>query len=74
MAQAPSTAKREEKARKHASQSAYVVRPATTPGPEWFYGTVGAISLLGIVLAGLGTGLRPQRRTAVAATVRARRP
>jgi hypothetical protein len=73
MAQAPSTAKREEKARKHASQSAYVIRPAGTPGSEWFYGSVGAIGLLAIVLAGLGTGLTPQRRTAVAATVRIRR-
>jgi hypothetical protein len=67
MAQSPSTAKREEKARKEASQSAYVIRPAGTPGNEWFYGVVGGIGILGIVLAGLGNGLRPQRRGARAA-------
>jgi hypothetical protein len=67
-AQAPSTAKREEKARKHASQSAFVIRPAGTTGEEWFtggeqwfYAGVGLATLLALLLTarGLRAGPRP---------------
>jgi hypothetical protein len=54
---AQSTAKREEKARKQASQSAYVIRPAGTPGDEWFYGAVGVMGVLAMLL--IANGLRP---------------
>jgi hypothetical protein len=58
-APAQSTAKREEKARKEASQSAYVTRPAGS-GEDWFYAVVGAVSILAVAL--IGGGLRPGPR------------
>lgn len=63
-APAQSTAKREEKARKHASQSAYVTRPAGTPGEEWFYGAVGVVTLISVML--IGSGMRPGPKRAPA--------
>jgi hypothetical protein len=59
---AQATARREEKARKHASQSAYVTRPAGTSGAEWFYPAVGVITVLALLLAagGLRPGPRPK--------------
>ncbi len=56
-APAQSTAKREEKARKHASQSAYVIRPAGTSATDWFYPAVGVVTLLSVML--IAGGLRP---------------
>ena len=55
-AQSPSAAERREKARKHASQSAFVIRPAGTSGQDWFYGAV-AISMM-LVLALTAGGIR----------------
>ncbi len=49
-AQSPSAAERKEKARKHASQSAFVIRPAGTSGEEWFYGAVAISTLLVLLL------------------------
>jgi len=61
-ASAQSAARREEKARKQASQSAYVTRPAGTPAADWFFPTVGAVSVIALMLAaeGLGVGPRPK--------------
>ena len=56
-ASAQATAKREEKARRHASQSAYVVRPGDTDASDWFYGVVGVMSVVSIAL--VSGGLRP---------------
>ncbi len=56
-APAQSTAKREERARKHASQSAYMTRPAGTPAEEWFYPAVGVVSVLAMLL--VASGMRP---------------
>jgi hypothetical protein len=56
-ASAQATARREEKARKHASQSAYVIRPAGSDATEWFFPAVGVMSLLAVML--IGGGLRP---------------
>ncbi len=61
-APAQSTAKREERARKHASQSAFSIRPAGTTASAWFYGAVALTGLIAILLAAEGlSGLRPER-------------
>jgi hypothetical protein len=57
---AQATARREEKARKHAQQSAYLTRPAGTSGTEWFYPAVGVITVFALLLA--AGGLRPGPR------------
>jgi hypothetical protein len=54
------TARREEKARKHAQQSAFVIRPAGTPATDWFYPAVGVAGVLAVLLA--AEGMRPRRR------------
>jgi hypothetical protein len=66
---AQSPAKREEKARKHASQSAFSLRQsafasrASGPsGEDWFYGAVGLATLLALALSARGLPLRPQPR------------
>jgi hypothetical protein len=63
VAQSPATARREEKARKHASQSAFTIRPAGTSTSDWLYGAVGAASVLVMLLAASAlrppSGLRP---------------
>jgi hypothetical protein len=71
-AQAPSTAKREEKARKHASQSAFTIRPAgvsseqwLTGGEQWFYGAVGVFTVLALMLTARGLPLGPRPRPAL---------
>jgi Transglycosylase SLT domain len=68
-AQAPSTAKREEKARKHASQSAFAIRPAGatwfTSGEDWFYTAVAGTALLALLLAAQGLRARPGPRPAL---------
>jgi hypothetical protein len=48
---AQATARREEKARKHARQSAYVLRPAGTSATDWFFPVVGAVTLLALLLS-----------------------
>jgi len=66
---AQSPAKREEKARKHASQSAFTLRrsafagrPSGSGGEDWFYGAVGIAALLALFLSarGLPAGPRPR--------------
>jgi hypothetical protein len=63
VAQSPATARREEKVHKHASQSAFTIRPAGTPGSEWFIGAVGGATMLTLLLLAAafrpGSGLRP---------------
>lgn len=59
-ASAQAAARRKEKARKHASQSAYVTRPAGVSGAEWFYGAVGVMSVLSLLL--VAEGMRPGPR------------
>jgi hypothetical protein len=51
-AQSPSAAERREKARKHASQSAFVTRPQGVSGAEWFYGALALTTLLLLCLTG----------------------
>ena len=57
---AQATARREEKARRHASQSAYVIRPAGTSATDWFFPVVATVSVLALLL--LGGGLRSRQR------------
>lgn len=61
--QSPAAAKRKEESRKHASQSAFTIRPAGTSGGEWFYVTVGFATLLALLLSAralpAGPSLRP---------------
>jgi Transglycosylase SLT domain len=64
-APAQSAAKREEKARKEASQSAYVIRPAGTSADDWFYPAVGVVTLLALLLIAEGIRPRPARRPAL---------
>jgi hypothetical protein len=65
-AQSPAAAKRKEEARKHASQSAYVVRPAGASGSEWFYGVVGATMLVALMLSARALPRRTRPRPALA--------
>jgi hypothetical protein len=59
---AQATARREEKARKHASQSAYVLRPAGTSATDWFFPGLGVVTLLTLLLVahGIARGERPK--------------
>ncbi len=66
---AQSPAKREEKARKHASQSAFSLRPSTfmsrpagAGGEDWFYGAVGIAALLALFLSARGLPAGPRSR------------
>jgi hypothetical protein len=61
-ATATSAAKREEKARKHARQSAYTTRPAGASGFEWFFGAVAAVGVIAALLAAEGLGPGPRRQ------------
>jgi hypothetical protein len=65
-AQSPSAAKRREEARKHASQSAYVVRPAGADGEEWFYAAAGLATVLVLLLGARSLPARPGPRPALA--------
>jgi hypothetical protein len=62
---AQATARREEKARKHASQSAYVIRPAGSVATDWFFPLVGGVSLLALLLVAAGLRPRPDSRLAL---------
>jgi photosystem II stability/assembly factor-like uncharacterized protein len=64
-AQSPSAAERKEKARKHASQSAFVIRPAGTTGEDWFYGAVALSTLLALMLSAAGLRAGPRARPAL---------
>jgi hypothetical protein len=57
-ATASAAAKREEKARKHASQSAYAIRPSGSDATDWFFPAVGAVSVLALLL--IAGGVRPR--------------
>jgi hypothetical protein len=62
-AQSPSAAKRREESRKHASESAFTLRPASASSPEssgveWFYVAVSIATLLALLLS--ARGLRPR--------------
>jgi hypothetical protein len=61
---AQAAARREEKARKHASQSAFVTRPAGTSATDWFYPAVGVVGMIALLLA--AGGLRPGPRQKLA--------
>jgi hypothetical protein len=65
-ATAPSAAKREEKQRKEASQSAYVIRPAGTSAEEWFYPAVGVMTVVSLMLIAGGIRFGPRKRPAYA--------
>ena len=62
---AQATARREEKARKHASQSAYVIRPAGVPATDWFYPAFAVVSLVAALLAAEALRSRPKARPAL---------
>jgi len=63
---ANSTAKREEKAKKQASQSAYVTRPAGESVPGWFYPAAGILTLASLLLIAGGVRPGPKRAPAYA--------
>lgn len=63
---AQAAARREEKARKHARQSAYTTRPAGTSATDWFYPVLGAVTLLALLLAAEGLRPGPRRKPALA--------
>jgi hypothetical protein len=63
-ASAQATARREERARKHASQSAFTTRPSGTSATEWFYPAVGVVTVLTVLL--IAQGVRPAPRRAPA--------
>jgi hypothetical protein len=57
---AQAAARREERARKHARQSAFLTRPAGVSATDWFYPAVGIVGVLALLLA--AGGLRPGPR------------
>jgi photosystem II stability/assembly factor-like uncharacterized protein len=61
-AQQPGTAPRREKARKHASQSAFTVRPAGVDAETWFYPATAGATLFSILAAALALGPAVRRR------------
>jgi hypothetical protein len=63
-ASATASAKREERARKHANQSAFSTPPAGADATEWFFPLVGVVSLLALLL--IGTAARPAPRHGLA--------
>jgi hypothetical protein len=63
-AQSPSAAERKEKVRKHASQSAFTIRPAGTSA-DWFYVTVGFATLLALLLSARALPAGPRPRPAL---------
>ncbi|MDA0163845.1 hypothetical protein OM076_26480 [Solirubrobacter ginsenosidimutans] len=70
-ASAQAAARRKEKAQKHASQSAFTTHQ---PGVPWFYGGVGAMTLLTLLLVAGGVRPDPRRRaTPALAKVETRR-
>jgi hypothetical protein len=62
-ASAQASARREEKARKHASQSAYAIRPAGSSATDWFYPTLGIVTVIAMMLiaGGISRGARRER-------------
>jgi hypothetical protein len=65
-APAQSTAKREERARKHARQSAYLTRPAGTSSDNWFYPAVVVMTVAAVMLIAGGVRPGPKRSPAFA--------
>jgi hypothetical protein len=63
---AQASARREEKARKQASQSAYVLRPAGTSGTDWFFPALGVVTLLTLLLAAQGIARGQRSKLALA--------
>jgi hypothetical protein len=64
-AQSPAAAKRREEARKHASQSAFTIRPSGAAGAAWFYLAVGLTTLLALALSARALPARPRARPAL---------
>jgi hypothetical protein len=72
-AQSPSAAERREKAEKHASQSAFVLRRldarstaiSGSSEPTWYYWAVGLTTLLALILGARGVRPRPRPRPAL---------
>jgi hypothetical protein len=63
-ATATSAVKREEKARKHASQSAFTIRPAGSSAGSWFIPAVAASGLAAVILVAIGLGRNLPERSA----------
>jgi hypothetical protein len=66
------SAPRREKAKKHASQSAYVIRPAGA-GPGWFLPASGAATIATLLAAAIGLARPARRPQAAVAEARTRR-
>jgi hypothetical protein len=64
-AQSPAAAKRREEARKHASQSAFTIRPSGATGAVWFYLAVGVTTLLALALSAGAVPAPPRARPAL---------
>ena len=64
-AQAPSAAEKKEKARKHASQSAFTIRPAGTSAETWFFGALGITTVVVLLLTARALPAAPRRRPAL---------
>jgi hypothetical protein len=64
-AQAPSAAEKKEKARKHASQSSFTIRPAGTSAEEWFYGVLGITGAVALMLSARAVRTGPRSRPAM---------
>jgi len=56
----PSEAKRREESRKHASQSAYVLRAAGTGGAGWFYVAAAVAAVVALLLRARSLPVRPR--------------
>jgi hypothetical protein len=73
-AQQPASAPRREKARKHASQSAFTVRPAGVDAADWFYPATGAATLFTLLAVALAVRPGVRRRRSYAYAVISSRP
>jgi hypothetical protein len=75
-AQQPASAPRREKARKHASQSAFSMRPAGNDPASWFYPATAAATLFSLLAVALGVGpaIRHRRSRSYAYEVVSSRP
>jgi photosystem II stability/assembly factor-like uncharacterized protein len=64
---AQAAARRREKVKQHAQQSAYTTRPAGASATDWFYPAVGVVSVLALLLVagGVRAGPGPRPRPAL---------
>jgi hypothetical protein len=64
-ASAQAAARKKERVKKHAKQSAFTTRPPDVSATEWFYPAVGTMSVIALLLIAGGVTPRPRPRPAL---------